>query len=54
MQTLEQIYSAIFEHIADPDFVKYIDEPEEIELLDAKDCKLIKNKGENNDCLPSN
>jgi hypothetical protein len=47
MLTLEKLYAAVFEHITDPNFVRLIEEPEEIELLSDKDCKLIKKRGNN-------
>ena len=47
MQTLEQLYSSIFEHITDPDFVRFIDEPETIEPLTDKDIALLKKGGKN-------
>jgi hypothetical protein len=47
MQTLEKLYSAVFEHITDPDFVRFIDEPEAIEPLTDKDIALLKKGGRN-------
>jgi hypothetical protein len=43
MLTLEKLYESVFEHITDKDFVRFIEDPEEVELLSEKDCKLIKN-----------
>lgn len=47
MLTLEKLYQSVFEHITDPDFVRFIEEPEEIELLSEKDCKVLKKGGSN-------
>jgi hypothetical protein len=47
MLTLEKLYESVFEHITDRDFVRFIEEPEEVELLSEKDCKLIKKGGSN-------
>jgi hypothetical protein len=47
MLTLEKLYESVFEHITDKDFVRFIEEPEEVELLSEKDCKLIKKGGSN-------
>jgi len=47
MLTLEKLYESVFEHITDKDFVRFIEEPEEIELLSEKDCKVLKKGGGN-------
>jgi hypothetical protein len=47
MQTLEKLYESVFEHITDPDFVRFIDEPEVIEPLTDKDIALLKKGGKN-------
>ena len=47
MLTLEKLYESVFEHITDKDFVRFIEEPEEIELLSEQECKALKKGGSN-------
>lgn len=47
MLTLEKLYESVFEHITDRDFVRFIEETEEIELLSEQECKALKKGGNN-------
>ena len=47
MMTLQKLYESVFEHITDKNFVRLIEEPEEIELLSDQDCKALKKGGSN-------